>query len=137
MTTISRLALEFADALREGRLLHHHCESCDRPFMYPKPRCPYCQSEKVAWRQASGAGTLVSMTIQRAAVPTDFEAQLPYALGVVRLNEGVTLLGRLAPDETGTWAAYCLDAPVTFIGYAPHPRDERVAPLFKAGEEAK
>lgn len=133
MTTISQLATQFADALRDGRLLHHHCDACGRAFMYPKPRCPHCHSDKVAWRQASGAGTLVSMTVQRAAVPTDFEPELPYALGVVRLAEGVTLLGRLAPDGSGGWDSYSLDGPVTFSGFTPHPGDRRVAPLFAAG----
>ncbi|MCW2743222.1 MAG: hypothetical protein JWR45_3644 [Blastococcus sp.] len=131
MTTIDQLAREFTEALDRGELRYQHCRACDTAFMYPKPRCPRCHSADVEWAQAEGAGALVSMTIQRAGVPTEFESELPYALGVVRLVEGVTLLARLAPDGDGRWSDYVLDGPVRFAGAMPHPETRLAAAWFR------
>jgi hypothetical protein len=44
--------------------------------------------------------------------PEGFEADLPYALGVIKLEEGVQLLARLLPDAAGDWGSYVCDQAV-------------------------
>ena len=99
-------------------------------------RCPYCQSADLGWRDADGAGTLVSYSVVRAVPPNGFEDQLPYALGVIRLAEGVQLLARLEGEGEHGFDAYECDAPVRF---SPHPADEmRARPVawFRLESEA-
>jgi uncharacterized OB-fold protein len=47
--------------------------------------------------------------------PSGFEDEMPYAVAVVKLDEGVQLLARLHPDQQGGWDGYRCDDPVTFV----------------------
>src|SRR4029077_16581181 len=47
----------FFDAARQGRFLIPVCTACDRAHWYPRIICPFCASDKVEWREASGRGT--------------------------------------------------------------------------------
>ena len=66
---------------------------------------------------------LHSFTVLRAGAPEGFESELPYALGVIKLDEGVQLLARLTPEIDGDWRGYRCDDRVEFN---PAPAD-RVA----------
>jgi uncharacterized OB-fold protein len=133
---LSGLADAFNEALAEGRLTIQSCNNCGKPNMWPRYRCPYCQSADLGWRDADGAGTLVSYSVVRAVPPNGFEDQLPYALGVIRLDEGVQLLARLEGEGEHGFDAYECDAPVRF---SPHPADEmreRPVAWFRLESEA-
>jgi uncharacterized protein len=110
---MSTLAERFRAGLRDGRLPMMECPSCGMVFLYPRHRCPSCHDAGPGWRDAEGGGLLHSFTVVRAVPPAGFEAQVPYALGVVKLDEGAQLLGRLVPHE-GEWTAYRCDARVRF-----------------------
>lgn len=115
--------------LGRGELLLQHCTDCGRDNMYPRHRCPFCQSADLGWTPAEGTGVLHSFTVTRYTAPTEFTADTPYALGVVKLAEGVQVLGRLWPVD-GDWRDYACDAPVRF---QPAPEDEmtrRPVPWF-------
>lgn len=113
---------EFRAGLERGELLVQRCGVCAKLNMYPRYACPHCQSEDLGWQTASGAATLLSHTVLRAGAPEGFEDDLPYALAVIRLDEGVQLLGRLAPDADGEWSSYACDAKIMFL-----PNDDQAA----------
>jgi uncharacterized OB-fold protein len=120
----------FRGGLERGELLLQSCNACGEVIMYPRHRCPSCQSDDLGWRSSGGAGVLHSYTVVRAVPPKGFEDDVPYALGVVKLDEGAQLLARLAPGDDGTWDAYACDVRVAF---APAPAEEirrRPAPWF-------
>ncbi|WP_395710201.1 Zn-ribbon domain-containing OB-fold protein [Reyranella sp.] len=75
----------FWEAARRGKLLLAHCTACDRPHWFPRVVCPMCSSRDVDWREASGRGTVYSVSVARRASP-------PYALAYVTLDEGPTML---------------------------------------------
>jgi uncharacterized OB-fold protein len=108
----------FREGLAKGELLLQKCTSCGRLNMYPRYACPFCQSERLTWQTSSGHGVLHSFTVLRAGAPEGFEMDLPYALGVVKLNEGVQLLGRLLPDAGGAWDSYACEQTVEFVASA-------------------
>jgi uncharacterized protein len=112
---MSAIIQGFRDGLAAGDLPIQHCNSCGKLNLYPRYACPDCQSDDLDWQNAAGTGTLMSFTILRAGAPEGFEGELPYALGVVRLEEGVQLLARLTPDADGGWASYACDAPVAHV----------------------
>jgi len=110
----SRIVAEFRDGLARGDLLIQKCNECSRLNMYPRYACPHCQSQSLGWQRASGHGVLHSFTVLRLGAPEGFEGELPYAVGVVKLEEGVQLLARLVPDADGDWQRYRCDDPVKF-----------------------
>jgi uncharacterized protein len=121
--TMPPMVEEFRNGLTRGELLLQKCESCGKLNMYPRYACPHCQSQSLGWKRASGHGTLHSFTVLRIGAPAGFEVDLPYALGVIKLEEGVQLLARLLPDERGYWTGYRCDGPVEFV---PAPASQPV-----------
>jgi hypothetical protein len=114
----------FYEALRRGELVVQHCKSCDRDIMYPRHLCPFCYSDELSFVPNAGKGILHSFAVHRVGSPTGFEDELPYAVGVVKLEGDVQLLARLWPDADGDWGGYACDAPVEF---RPADPDEAAA----------
>ena len=124
---------DFRSGLARGELLLQQCNDCGKLNMYPRHACPHCQSLSLGWRKASGRGVLHTFTVLRAGAPEGFEADLPYALGVIKLAEGVQMLGRLQPDSKGEWQHYACDMPVTFKARSPQAVAHRPCAWFDAG----
>ena len=122
---MNQLADRYDEGLVGGKLLIQYCDACGRPTMYPKWRCPSCFSDSLSFREAQGTGTLYSLTVQYFTAPTAFADQQPYALGIVRLTEGVQLLARLVPEEDGGWSRYRMDGPVEFCPVPPQPATDK------------
>lgn len=127
--SVPAIVAGFREGLERGELLIQQCGSCGKVNMYPRHACPYCQSDELGWQQAAGTGTLLSATVLRAGAPEGFEADLPYALGIVRLDEDVQLLARLAPDPDGDWTSYQCDDRVSFRSNDPSANG-RPVPAF-------
>lgn len=115
------LTVDYYKALQEGRLTVQLCHSCGAHIMYPRYRCPGCFSSDLGWKEVSGRGHLHTYTVQLVGSPSGYEDDLPYAVGVVVLEEGAQLLGRLWPGPDGTWDHYRCDGEVEF---APGAADE-------------
>jgi uncharacterized OB-fold protein len=122
---MSELTDEYYAALGRGELVIQRCRDCSTNIMYPKYACPSCSGSELDWVLSGGTGTLHSYTVQRVGAPSGFEAELPYAVGVVKLDDGVQLLGRLHPDPDGGWDAYRCDDRVEF--HAAPDRDRPIA----------
>ena len=75
----------FWDAAREGRFMVPFCVACGKAHWYPRAICPFCASDKVQWREASGKGTIYTFSVMQ-------RAKEPYAIAHVTLTEGPTML---------------------------------------------
>jgi uncharacterized protein len=75
----------FFDAARQSRFLIPICTACDRAHWYPRAVCPFCASDKVEWREASGRGTVYAFSVMR-------RVKEPYIIAHVTLAEGPTML---------------------------------------------
>ncbi|MCY1330815.1 hypothetical protein D9M68_338750 [compost metagenome] len=82
----------FWRAAAQGSLLIGHCPACGKHHWYPRPLCPYCLSD-TEWQQASGHGTVYSISVTRKAGP------IAYAIAYVRLEEGVTMLTNIVDAD--------------------------------------
>lgn len=89
---VSKLGAGHWAAAREGRLALQRCEDCGRFFHYPSAVCEHCLSTSVATADVSGLGTVESFSVVYRAFSPDFEADVPYAVALVGLDEGVNLL---------------------------------------------
>jgi uncharacterized protein len=84
----------FFERAREGTLTALRCGKCGELAVPPKEFCAACQQR--AWEPVTlaGDGTIASYTVIRVA-PANFVGEAPYAIAVVTLREGVSLMGRI------------------------------------------
>jgi uncharacterized OB-fold protein len=83
------------DGLKRHELLLQRCEDCGARQFYPRALCTACGGTRLAWTRASGRATLVSWSVVRRAVSEAYAADVPYALALVQLDEGPTLMSTL------------------------------------------
>lgn len=84
----------FFEESRAGRLSGIRCGRCGALAIPPKEFCESCGQRDWQPVPLGGAGTIVSHTVIRVA-PRGRGGEVPYAVAVVRLDEGVSLLGRV------------------------------------------
>jgi hypothetical protein len=82
---------EFANHLKDGRIMGSKCKKCGTESFPPKADCGECLSGDFEFIEMSGKATLLSHTKIHAA-PTGFEDVAPYTVGVVDLKETGRLL---------------------------------------------
>jgi len=84
----------FFERARQGQLTGVRCGKCGELAIPPRELCSACGER--AWEPVplAGEGTIASFTVIRVA-PRAFAADAPYAIAVVKLKEGVSLLGRI------------------------------------------
>lgn len=98
MTDMTTATLHpFTDGLAQGQLRYQRCEDCGAAQTLSRLACTACGSERLAWRAASGSGTvLAASTVHRA--PSDaFRPLVPYTLVLVALAEGPQVVGHAMP----------------------------------------
>jgi uncharacterized OB-fold protein len=86
-------------AALEGRLEIQYCRDCARHQFYPRRFCTRCLSDQIEWVQASGHGRIYTYTVCHVAAHPAFEWRVPYAIGMVELDEGVRLLAGIADSD--------------------------------------
>ena len=83
----------FANADR-GRLCVSRCAACGSVFL-PRVLCPSCGAAEPAEHELSGRGHVYSFSVSHRAGQPGFEAEVPYVVAVVELEEGVRLMTNL------------------------------------------
>ncbi len=78
---------EFWAAAARGELVIPRCAGCGAWNWYPPDRCRACESAELPWTRVSGRGTLFSWAVVRRALVKPFAAHVPYATGLVALEE--------------------------------------------------
>lgn len=92
---------EFWEGCRRHELRVQRCDACGTARFAPRPVCPRCGSPRFAWFTAKGTGRVHTWTVIHGPTLPAFQALVPYAAGVVRLDEGVFMVGQIrgcAPD---------------------------------------
>lgn len=85
----------FYEAAKRGELRFQRCTQCRTWRHYPRPACPQCLSREYTWEQSSGHGTVYTWTIVRGPTLPAFEAQLPYNVVDVLMDEGVHFVSQV------------------------------------------
>jgi uncharacterized protein len=93
----------------EGRLCLQQCKACGKWRHIPRPMCAACGSMDWEWKAASGRGRVFSWTVTRAPLHQAFADDLPYAVLLVELEEGVRMISGL---RNGSLEAIELNMPV-------------------------
>jgi len=82
----------FWRGLREGKLLLQHCVACGNIQYYQQAMCRRCDSERLEYRAASGRGKVHSYSVVHRAPGPAFQADVPYAVLLVELEEGPRMI---------------------------------------------
>ena len=83
------------EGARRGVLMLQRCTDCGQ-HRFPAARyCARCRGERSAWVETSGRGVIESYCSFHKAYWPAFEAELPYEVVQVRLDEGVCLFSNL------------------------------------------
>jgi len=83
--------------VERGELMIKRCAGCGRHLHPRRIFCPGCTSNDLAWVRSSGRGTVYTFSTVYRAPTEEFEA--PYTNGIVELEEGVFLYGRLVDGD--------------------------------------
>ena len=93
---------DFAQHLRDGRLMGSRCRACGATSFPPRADCGACLSGEFEFVPLSGRARLHTWS-RITAAPTGFDQLAPYTIGVADLEEGGRILawiGETIPRET-------------------------------------
>ena len=91
----SRIALGLTAAAAEGRFALQVCANCGAVQYPPRESCHRCLSDRLAWREQSGEGQLISQTLLHHSHDIFFRERVPWRLGMVQLDSGPTVVVHL------------------------------------------
>jgi uncharacterized OB-fold protein len=83
------------ESLRAHAMEIQRCAACGRYVFYPRAVCPHCFGGPLVWRRVSGRGTVYAFTVVHRAPAPEFQADAPYVVALVDLEEGVRLMATL------------------------------------------
>ncbi len=78
----------------EKKLMAARCKSCGATLVPPRVLCPRCSSVDMDWTELKGTGKLLTYSVVHVA-PSAFQSFVPYAVGIVLLDEGARLPGMI------------------------------------------
>jgi uncharacterized OB-fold protein len=110
----------------QGELRFQRCTECGSWRHLPRVMCAACGSTEWEWVPSSGRGKIFSWTVTHQAMHPAFAGDVPYAVIVVELDEGVRMVSGLRGLEP---AQLSLDLPVR-VEFEPIS-DEIAMPYFR------
>jgi len=87
--------------IQRYNLVGTHCKKCGEYFYPPRNMCPTCRRDgEIEPHRFNGTGKIVTYTVIRTAAE-GFEHQTPYALAIIKLDEGPRLTSQVVgePEE--------------------------------------
>ena len=85
---------QFYKFLSQQKLMAGQCLKCGKIHLPPRPLCDNCLGKEFKWVQISGKGKLLTYTVIHVA-PQQFHALVPYAVGIVQLENGLKIPGMI------------------------------------------
>jgi uncharacterized OB-fold protein len=104
----------FWDSLKAHAIRLQRCDACNRFIYYPRPLCPGCLSDDLAWTPVSGHGTVHAFTIPYRHPNAAFGSGVPYVVALIELDEGIRMMSNLI-DVDPTPEAVKVGLPVEIV----------------------
>ena len=82
----------FNGFVAQGKLMGNKCKTCGELHLPPRQICSKCGSQHLDWFEFKGEGILEAVTLNRTP-STAFKFRCPYAVGIVKLDEGPSISG--------------------------------------------
>ena len=94
----SRVAQGLTLAAAAGRFELQECGACGTVQYPPREACCRCLSERLTWKMQNGAGDLLARTVLHHSHDPYFLERVPWYVGLVRLDCGVSVVVHLPAD---------------------------------------
>ena len=94
----SRKALGFSVAAAEGRFCLQQCSECQTITYPPREACPNCLSTALSWQDMPVGGKVIAETVIRTSTNTYFRERMPWRMGTVGLDAGISVLAHIHND---------------------------------------
>lgn len=85
----------FFEGARQGQLMVQRCGECGMMRFPAQELCANCLSSRAGWVEVSGRGEVYSFNVMHQVYHPGFAAEVPYAVVVVKLEEGPKLVSNL------------------------------------------
>ncbi|MGA2410405.1 MAG: Zn-ribbon domain-containing OB-fold protein [Candidatus Binataceae bacterium] len=85
----------FLEGASQSRLMIVRCSECGTTSFPAREFCSNCLSSRSGWIQASGRGEVYSFNVMHQVYHPGFAADVPYAVVVVKLEEGPKMVANL------------------------------------------
>jgi uncharacterized protein len=89
---VSELNRDYFEGCSQDELRIRTCNACGARFRFSHELCPQCWSADLGWERASGLATVSHFTVVHQAPVPAFQAESPYVLAMVELDEGVRMM---------------------------------------------
>lgn len=89
---------QFYKYINQGKLMGGKCKRCGKIHLPPRPLCDQCLSKEFEWTGIPQKGKLLTYTIIHVA-PPQFREMVPYAVGIVQLENGLKIPGMIINVE--------------------------------------
>jgi len=89
---------QFYKFVSERKLMAAKCKKCGTMLLPPRPMCTKCFSSDLEWVELKNKGKLLTYTVIHVS-PKQFESLIPYAVGIVKLEDGPKLPGMIQDVE--------------------------------------
>ncbi len=86
---------EFFAGAKRGQLMVQQCEGCGRLRFPAHEMCSHCFTTRARWVPVSGRGEVFSFNIMHQVYHPGFAAEIPYAVVVVKFEEGPIMISNL------------------------------------------
>lgn len=89
----------FYQFLAEKKLMASRCKKCQELYLPPHPICSKCHGNEMEWVEMKGRGKLAAFTAIAVGpsftIEEGYDRDNPYLVGVVELEEGPKVSGRI------------------------------------------
>jgi uncharacterized OB-fold protein len=87
------------EAAGRGELLYQVCNACKEIVFHPRVICPYCLSDNLRYEKSAGKGKVYSFSVQYRAPTPAWDDKLPYALGIIEMDEGYFMFSEIVTSN--------------------------------------
>jgi len=81
--------------ISKGNLTIQRCFKCNEIWAYPQKVCCNCLSTDIENINCRGNGVIYSFTIILRAPTPEFSEKIPYAIGIIELDEGCKIMAEI------------------------------------------
>lgn len=109
--------MAFNQYLKEEKLMGSRCNACTRLYAPPRALCVDCQVADMQWAEIVPSGKLAAFTCISVVTGKMREAGYgrnnPYCVGVVEMDEGPRVVGRITGVDAANPESIRIGMPVT------------------------
>jgi uncharacterized OB-fold protein len=103
--------------LAEKRLMASRCKKCHALYLPPHPLCSKCHGDEMEWVEMKGDGKLAAFTSIAVGpsftIEEGYDRNNPYLVGIVELDEGPKISGRINGLEAARPETVKIGTPLT------------------------